>query len=115
MGFDDAIFDENIEAKTKKILGELVGQYDYETWDDLDAMETGDKVYCAYSLIWRQLYNINLVMIVGACPVAPPPEMIAKMKLRIRKEVLEMFIEEMGGDWKHFDKVVQLWESTPDQ
>ena len=34
-------------------------------WDDLESMETGTQTYSAYSLIWRQLYNINFVMMVG--------------------------------------------------
>ena len=57
MGFDDILFDNRIEEKTKTMLNELIGCYDYENWDDLESMETGTH-YSAYSLIWSQLYNI---------------------------------------------------------
>ena len=79
MGFDDILFDNRIEEKTKTMLNELIGCYDYENWDDLESMETGTH-YSAYSLIWSQLYNINFVMMVGMSPFAPNPEMIQKLK-----------------------------------
>ena len=95
MGFDDILFDNRIEEKTKTMLNELIGCYDYENWDDLESMETGTH-YSAYSLIWSQLYNINFVMMVGMSPFAPNPEMIQKLKKKDRKEVLEMFMEVQG-------------------
>ena len=52
MGFDDILFDNRIEEKTKTMLNELIGCYDYENWDDLESMETGTQTYSAYSLIW---------------------------------------------------------------
>ena len=50
MGFDDILFDNRIEEKTKTMLNELIGCYDYENWDDLESMETGTQTYSAYSL-----------------------------------------------------------------
>lgn len=113
MGFDDIVFDNRIEQKTKTMLNGLIGYYDYENWDDLESMETGTQVYSAYSLIWRQLYNINLVMMVGMSPFGPNPEMKQKLKKHVRKQVLEMFKKKLGPGLlgrkhKHYDKIVAL-------
>ena len=108
MGFDDILFDNRIEEKTKTMLNELIGCYDYENWDDLESMETGTQTYSAYSLIWSQLYNINFVMMVGMSPFAPNPEMIQKLKKKVRKEVLEMFMEELDREHKDYEKIVAL-------
>ena len=107
MGFDDILFANRIEEKTKTMLNELIGCYDYENWDDLESMETGTH-YSAYSLIWSQLYNINFVMMVGMSPFAPNPEMIQKLKKKVRKEVLEMFMEELDREHKDYEKIVAL-------
>ena len=61
MGFDDEVFDNEVKEKIIEALKPLIGLYDYEDWDDLEGMEEGDKVYCAYSLIYRQLYNLSEV------------------------------------------------------
>ena len=95
MGFDDILWDNDIKEKTKEILRPLIGKYDHEDWDDLEGMETGEKVYSAYSLIYKQIHAINYTMMVGASPFAPTPEMKERVVKNTREEVLQLFLEEM--------------------
>ena len=47
-------------------------------------------------------------MMVGISPFAPNPEMIQKLKKKVRKEVLEMFMEELDREHKDYEKIVAL-------
>jgi FtsZ-binding cell division protein ZapB len=98
MGFDDIVWDNEIKKKTIEILRPLIGCYDYEVWDDLEKMETGESGYNAYSLIYRQIHAINYAVMCGSCPHAPSPEALAQEILGSREEVLKLFLEEVDKD-----------------
>ena len=99
MGFDDILFDYEVKKEIIEALKPLIGQYDYEDWDDLEGMEEGDKVYCAYSLIYRQLYNLSQVFFAGSMgPSTPSDEMVARNKLMTRKEALQLMYDNQNDD-----------------
>jgi hypothetical protein len=98
MGFDDDVRDDAIKEKTIGILRPLIGQYNYENWDDIDAMETGDHVYNSYSLLFKQIHAINYVMMVGSMPVAPTDKHKELCKKITRMNVLQVFFDEITDD-----------------
>ena len=52
MGFDDEVWDSQLLETTREMCKEFIGSYGYEDWDDLEGMETGDKIYNGYSLCY---------------------------------------------------------------
>jgi predicted RNase H-like nuclease (RuvC/YqgF family) len=98
MGFDDIVWDNEIKEKTIATLRPLIGQYDYENWDELVEMEIGEMGYNAYSLIYRQIHAINYAVMCGHCPHAPSTEAIERCHLGSREEVLKLFLEEVDKD-----------------
>ena len=100
MGFDDEVYDNEVKEKIIEALKPLIGLYDYEDWDDLEGMEEGYKVYCPYSLIYRQLYNLSQVFFAGSHPphLRPSDEMVARNKLMTRKEALQLMYDNQNDD-----------------
>jgi len=98
MGFDDIIFDNGIKAKTLETLRPLIGQYNYEKWDKIEDMETGEMCYSAYSLIFKQIHSINYVLAVGACPFPLNEEQKLNIIKRTRMEVLQVFFDEVDDE-----------------
>jgi hypothetical protein len=98
MGFDDIIYAEDITEKTIETLRPLIGQYNYEDWDKIEEMETGDRCYSAYSLVFKQIHSINYVMAVGACPFPLTDEHKENIIKQTRKEVLMVFIDEIDDE-----------------
>ena len=98
MGFDDIIFDNGIKAKTLETLRPLIGQYNYEKWDKIEEMETGEMCYSAYSLIFKQIHSINYVLAVGACPFPLNEEQKLNIIKRTRMEVLQVFFDEVDDE-----------------
>ncbi len=98
MGFDDIIHDSDIKAKTIETLRPLIGQYNYEKWDKIEEMETGEMCYSAYSLIFKQIHSINYVMAVGACPFPLNEEHKKRIIKQTRMEVLMLFFDEVEDE-----------------
>jgi len=98
MGFDDIIHDYDIKAKTIETLRPLIGQYNYEKWDRIEEMETGEMCYSAYSLIFKQIHSINYVMAVGMCPFALSEEHKENIIKQTRMEVLMIFFDEIEDE-----------------
>tara|TARA_R110001606_G_scaffold374901_1_gene532950 strand:- start:44 stop:325 length:282 start_codon:yes stop_codon:yes gene_type:complete len=91
MGFDDALHDSGIINDTKELLKKVVDMsQQYIDWGQLDKYEN-EICYNSYSLIFHQLFNLKMVMLIGACPDKPPQKYIDMLKLKIRVEVCEMF------------------------
>ena len=98
MGFDDIVHDYEIKQKTMEALRPLIGQYNYEKWDRIEEMETGELCYSAYSLIFRQIHSINTVLAVGACPFALTDEQKTRIIKQTRMEVLMLFFDEVDDE-----------------
>jgi len=98
MGFDDIVHDSEIKAKTIETLRPLIGQYNYEKWDKIEEMETGEMCYSAYSLIFKQLHSINYVMTVGMSPFALTEDHKENIIKQTRMEVLMLFFDEVKDE-----------------
>jgi len=113
MGFDDIIFDSDIKAKTIETLRPLIGQYNYEKWDKIEEMETGEMCYSAYSLIFKQVHSINYVMAVGSSPFALTDEHKKRIIKQTRMEVLMVFFDEVEDEdiqekiTEHLDPLIE--------
>jgi len=91
MGFDDQLLDSDIINDTKELLKKaVVMSPEYIDWTQIDKYEN-EICYNSYSMIFHQLFNLKMVMLIGACPVKPPEKYIDMLKLKIRVEVCEMF------------------------
>jgi hypothetical protein len=95
MGFDDIVHDYDIKQKTMETLRPLIGQYNYEKWDRIEEMETGDLCYSAYSLIFRQIHSINTIIAVGASSLGLTDEQKTQISKSTRLEVLMLFFDEV--------------------
>jgi len=114
MGFDDIIFDNDIKAKTLETLRPLIGQYNYEKWDKIEEMETGEMCYSAYSLIFKQIHSINYVMAVGACPSPLNEEQKLRIIRATRLDVLVVFFEVIE-DQTILDKILEHLDPLMDE
>ena len=90
MGFDDEVWDSQLLETTREMCKEFIGSYGYEDWDDLEGMETGDKIYNGYSLCYRMTLQIRNVFMAGANPYAPTELQVKKNNLETRKETLQL-------------------------
>jgi hypothetical protein len=101
MGFDDIVSDAHLYDQIKEMIQPLIGQYNYEKWDNLEAMENGVSEtyahYNAYSLAYKLIYQTKFCLAQGAHPVNLKDvkgwDAIKWLKVRTRKEVLEMYLE----------------------
>lgn len=112
MGFDDIIHDSDIKAKTIETLRPLVGRYNYENWDKIEEMETGEMCYSSYSLIFKQLHSINYVMEIGMSPLGLNDEHKQRIIKQTRMEVLMIFFDEVEDEYtqgkitEHLDPLI---------
>ena len=89
MGFDDALHDSGIINDTKELLKKVVDMSPQSIdWGQLNKYEN-EICYNSYSMIFHQLFNLKMVMLIGACPDKPPQKCIDLLKLKIRVEVCE--------------------------
>ena len=114
MGLDDMIFDSKLLDKTKENCKDLIGAYDYENWDNLEAMEhlDGATYYNGYSVCFRMIYPIHHVMMAGSIPFPLTSEHLRFLKLQTRLDVLELSIPKQDINENNKRKIIKYMEET---